>query len=110
MARWERYYVQIHALCTLGEVSSKEVKEGLHFGIKGLGRRIRWTRCERGTTTYPLGCGILDGVDETTDLVAHGLGSDTSGGGLEVDVTAAADTGVEGVGAWCEGRHCSGRG
>ena len=63
-------------------------------------------RCERGTTTDPLGHGILDSVDETTDLVAHDVGSNASGGGLEVDVTAAANTGIEEVGA-C--RHYSER-
>lgn len=63
----------------------------------------------QATNTDLLGCRILHCVDETTDLIAHGFGGDTSGGSLEVDVTAAADTGIEGVGAGCKGSHCSGR-
>lgn len=50
--------------------------------------------------THLLGSGILDGANDTTDFVAHGLGGDAGSGGLEVDVTAAANAGIEGVGAW----------
>ena len=49
--------------------------------------------------------GILDGGDQGTELVAHGLGGDTGGGCLEVDVTCAADAGVEGVAPGHEGVH-----
>ena len=42
--------------------------------------------------------GILDGGDQGTELVAHGLCGDASGRGLEVDVGCAADAGG-GVGA-----------
>lgn len=54
--------------------------------------------------TYLLGGGIVDGGDETADLVAHGLGGDAGGGGLEVDVAGATDPG-DGVGAGVEGGH-----
>lgn len=49
--------------------------------------------------THLLGSGVLDGADETTDLVAHGFGGDAGGGGLEVDVTATANAGIEGIAA-----------
>lgn len=50
--------------------------------------------------THLPGSGVPDGADEMTDLVAHGLGGDAGGGGLEVNVTAAANAGIEGIGAW----------
>lgn len=53
---------------------------------------------------------ILDGADETTYLVAHGLGGDAGGGCLEVDVTASANAGIEGIDARCERGHRAGGG
>ena len=51
--------------------------------------------------TCLFGGGVLDGADETADLVAHGLGGDAGGDDLEVDVAAAANAGVEVT--WVEG-------
>jgi len=41
----------------------------------------------------------LYGGDETRYFIVHGLCSNTGGGGLEVDVTGAANTGIEGLAA-----------
>jgi len=54
--------------------------------------------------TNLFGEGVLDSGDETGDLVAHGLGRDAGGGGLEVDVTGAANALAVGRGFWHE-RH-----
>jgi hypothetical protein len=70
------------ALGAFCEVTGEEIEEGLHLGVE-----------------CPFGGGVLDGGDETGDLVAHGLGRDAGGGGLEVDVGRPADTSVEGVAA-----------
>ena len=35
--------------------------------------------------------GILDGGDQGTELVAHGLGRDAGGGGLEVHLRLSAE-------------------
>ena len=48
---------------------------------------------------------ICDRAYELADLVAHSLCCNACGCGLEVDMTCAADTGVEGVGAGHEGGH-----
>lgn len=105
----KRKYEQINALCTLREIASEEVEKGLHLGVECLGcsnERVgeRWT-----DVTHLLGSRVLDGGDETTDLVAHGLGGNAGSGGLEVDVTATANAGVEGIGAWSKSSHCAGR-
>lgn len=52
---------------------------------------------KKKTKTNPLCLGILDGGDETRDLIAHRLCSNAGGGSLEVDVTCATNTGIEGV-------------
>jgi hypothetical protein len=39
---------------------------------------------------------ILDRRNETGNLVAHGLCSDASGSGLEINMTCTANTGIEG--------------
>ncbi len=44
------------------------------------------------------------------DLVAHGLGCNASGGRLKIDVTGAADSGIERVGARHETRRHAGEG
>ena len=82
MGQRAAHNVQIDALCTLGEVASEEIEEGLHLRVE---------RLLRG--------GVLDRRDEPRDLIAHRLGCDARGGSLEVDVAGAADTGVEGVAA-----------
>ena len=89
-----------------GEVAREEVEEGLHFGVK----RLRWgsfnhleDRGEGVTGTHFPSLGILDGVDERGELIAHGLRGDTSGGRLEIDVGRAAYAGVEGVASGHEG-------
>lgn len=85
--------IQILALSAFREVAGEEIEEGLHLGVE-----------------CPLGSGILDGGDETGDLIAHGLGGDAGGGGLEVDVGRATDAGVEGVAAGHKrGRHAGQR-
>lgn len=95
----KRKYEQIDALRTLREIPGEEVEEGLHFGIEGLAilgsKRVR----DGQMRTHLLRSGVLDRADETTNLVAHGLGGDAGSGGLEVDVTAAANAGIERVGA-----------
>ena len=53
--------------------------------------------------------GILDGGDQGTELVAHGLGGDAGGGGLEIDMGRAADAGVEGIALGHEGVHAGER-
>ena len=40
--------------------------------------------------THLLGVRIPDRVDERAELVAHGLGGDAGGGGLEIHVALAA--------------------
>ena len=55
--------------------------------------------------TYRLRLRIADGLDEVADLIAHGLCSDAGGCSLEVDVTVAANTRVEGVALGHEGVH-----
>lgn len=40
------------------------------------------------------GSRILDRANEMAKVVAHGLGRDTSGSGLEIDVATATDTRV----------------
>lgn len=47
--------------------------------------------------------GILNRVDQGTELIAHSLGSDASGGRLEIDVGCAADASIEGVALRHEG-------
>ena len=62
--------------------------------------------------THLLGVRIPDRVDERAELVAHGLGGHTGGGGLEVNMGRAADASVEGVALGHEGvgGHGSARG
>lgn len=55
------------------------------------------------------GSRIFDSTDETTELVAHRLGGDAGSGSLEIDVTATADAGIEGIVAWSKGSHCAGK-
>jgi len=45
------------------------------------------------------GGGVIHGGDETTDLIAHGLCSNASGGGLEINVASTPNTSVERVAA-----------
>jgi hypothetical protein len=47
--------------------------------------------------TNLLGGRVVYGGDETTDLVAHGFGSYSSGGGLEINVARSANASIEGV-------------
>ena len=51
------------------------------------------------TATHLLRRLVLDGRYETADLIAHRLGCDTGGSGLEVDVASATSTSTEGVAA-----------
>ncbi len=53
-----------------------------------------------------LGQRIANGFDEATDLVAHSLCSDTSGGGLEVHLTLTPQAGR--FATWHEGIHARG--
>ena len=90
------------AASALGKITRKEVEERLHLGVECLVcRRIQAIRRDRERANimdaYLLRVGILDGVDEGREFVAHGLGSDTGGGSLEVDVACATDARVEGV-------------
>ena len=80
--------------------------------ILGDGVDLTAERHEMNECTHLLGFGVLDGVDEGGELVAHGLCGDAGGGGLEVDMARAADAGVEGVALGHEGvgRHRSARG
>jgi hypothetical protein len=72
--------VKVLSFCTFVKVPSEEIEEGLHLCIECL-------LSER----------IYDGVDELAHLVAHCLGRDTGGSGLEVDMACTTDTGIEGV-------------
>ena len=49
--------------------------------------------------------GILDGVDECAELVAHGLCCDAGGSGLEVELALTAKAG--GVATWHERVHAA---
>ena len=63
---------------------------------------------ERGITekrTDLFGDGIVYCRNETVYFVAHGLGSNTSGGGLEVDMTCTANTSIEGLATRHQGRR-----
>lgn len=40
---------------------------------------------------------IVYGSYETTDFIAHGLGGDAGGGGLEINMTCSTNTGIERV-------------
>lgn len=93
----KRKYEQIDALRTLREIPGEEVEEGLHLSVECLAMLGSERGEGRVDGTHLLGGGVLDGADETTDLVAHGLGGDAGGGGLEVDVTATANAGIEGI-------------
>lgn len=106
--------VQFLAASAFGEVASEEVEEGLHLCVECLitdDLNHLGDRGYGGVGTHLLGLGILDGVDEGRELVAHGLGGDASGGGLEIDVGRAAYAGVEGLCPGHEGvgRHGTGR-
>ena len=57
----------------------------------------------RVDASYLSGCGVADGLDEVGDLVAHGLGCDAGGGGLEVHLALAAE--ASRVASWHEGVH-----
>jgi hypothetical protein len=49
--------------------------------------------------------GVLDGVDELGEFIAHGFTDDTCCGSLEIEVGGTASAGVEGVGAGKKGSH-----
>ena len=61
-------------------------------------------RC-REAAQYLLRDGVADSLDEIAELVAHGLGRDTGGGGLEVELALTAQTGR--VATWHEGVHAA---
>jgi hypothetical protein len=50
---------------------------------------------------------VLASADKMADLVTHCLCCNTGGRSFEIDMTAASNASVEGVGAWCEGCHGS---
>ena len=66
-----------------------------------------WCEVGRRGKSYPLRLGLLDGVDEAAELIAHGLGSNTGGSSLEVDVTGAANASIERVALGHQRVHAS---
>ena len=56
---------------------------------------------------YLLGGRVADGAYEVADLVAHGLGGDTGGGGLEVHLALTPQ--ASRVATWHERVHAVGR-
>lgn len=96
---------QVLTFRALRQVASEQVEEGLHLSVECLHIFIsdQWNRDRsqfesRETSswkasTHFLFLHILDRVNETAELVAHRFGSDTSGGGLEIEVTSATFAG-----------------
>jgi len=72
--------VKFDVLGTFGEITRKEIEEGLHLGVEGLFVRR-----------------IFDRRNEPGELVAHGLCGDTGSGCLKVDMGGTADAGAVGV-------------
>jgi hypothetical protein len=97
-------------LSTFCEIAGEEFEKGLHLDIKGLDIVVNDGEQCQGKRTNLFGGGFVYSGDETMDLIAHSLGSNTGGGGLEVDMTGTANTGIEGVGTGHQGgRHALGR-
>jgi hypothetical protein len=75
--------LQLLSLCPLGKESVEEQEEGLHLGVEGL----LLVRIKR--RAHLLLCGVGDTRHHVVELIAHGLGRDTSSSGLEVLTLAA---------------------
>lgn len=90
--------LQILTLGAFGEVTREKVEKGLHFCIECLYRSVVSMQTTMTTNSaYLFRLGIADGPYEMTDLISHGLCSNTCGGGLEIDVAGSPNPGIERV-------------
>ena len=91
---------------TFGEITRKEVEERLHLDVERLVSETSQHRKRskmNGSVADLARLGILDGGDQSTELVAHGLGGDAGGGCLKIDMGCAADEGIERIALGHEG-------
>ena len=87
------------------EIAGEKFEKSLHLDIKRLDIVVKDNqKVLGGTRTNLFSDWVFYSGDETMDFIAHCLGSNTGGGGLEVDMTCTTNTGIEGVGTGSQQR------